>query len=118
MNSLLIQTEDSFDYDDASLMGTSRAAWSIRYLFSALHLLGFELGVFAVVMLLEYLKSHIGEKRSAIPVNNINNVSLLTRSFVTVLFYRTVFLFIFPAPYWDDMDRLSKSFVRYFLSGL
>jgi hypothetical protein len=112
MSFALIQMEESFDHDDISLMGGNTTTWSVRYLFSGSFLLGFELGVFATIMRLEYLTSHIGEKRSASWTMGVNNSSLFARFSVTVLFHRTVFSFFLPH-LWIMRTDQSRSFAQY-----
>jgi hypothetical protein len=61
---MIVQADEPFDYDDVSLIGEDLSGWRLEYLFSLSFPVGLELGVFAAIMRLEYLKSHIGEKRS------------------------------------------------------
>lgn len=102
-------TEEILDYEDGSLLGDSIIIWTMEPLFSSSLLLGLELGVFLAIMRLEYLMSHIGEKRFVSQALNVNNSSLFARFSMTVLFYRTVFS-IFSAPFVDVANRPTTAF--------
>lgn len=105
---MIAQADASFDDDDISLIGEDLSGWRLEHLFSLSFPLGLELGVFAAIMRLEYLKSHIGEKRSSSEA--MNAICLSARNFPgRFYFYGTVFS-ILPAPVVDDANRLRKAF--------
>lgn len=109
MSFALVDGEEALEYDDIFLMGDVTASWPMEYPSPKSLLLGLELGVFAAIMRLEYLKSHIGEKRSASPVMDISNLSLFARFSKTALFYSAVF-FVPSALFVEDGNRLTKVF--------
>jgi len=93
MSFAFLQSSELLDYDDLSATEGSPATWPMGYLFPGSLVIGLGLGIYAAVMRLELLKSHIGEKRSAGPFVSGNHSSLFARFSVTVLSYRTVFSF-------------------------
>jgi len=105
----VVQAEESFDYDDISLMGGDAVTQSLGYFALGSLLLGLELRVLVIIMRLEYLRGHIGEKRFASRAIRTNNLSLFERLLKTALFYSAVFS-IFSAPFVDDVNRLIKVF--------
>jgi hypothetical protein len=54
---------DQFDDDDLPFFEGGNIPWFAAYLFPGSLLLGFDMGVTITIMRLEYLNSHIGEKR-------------------------------------------------------
>jgi hypothetical protein len=109
MSFAIVQLEETFEHDDISPMGDLTGSWPMEYLSPKSLPLGLELGVFVTIMRLEYLRSHIGEKRSASPIMNGSNLSLFARFSKTALFYSAVF-FILSALFVDDVNRLTKVF--------
>ena len=63
-----------FEYDDLASTESSAAAWAIRP-FPIMSSSAFELGIFAMMLFFEYLRSHIGEKRFAGWMIELNNSS-------------------------------------------
>jgi len=104
-----VEVEEVLEYDDIFLMGDVTASWPMEYPSPKSLLLGLELGVFVATMRLEYLKSHIGEKRSASPIVDVSNLSLFARFSKTALFYSAVF-FVPSALFVEDVNRLIKVF--------
>ncbi|RPI95173.1 MAG: hypothetical protein EHM40_04150 [Chloroflexi bacterium] len=109
MSFALVEVEEVLEYDDIFLMGDVTASWPMEYPSPKSLPLGLELGVLMTIMRLEYLRSHIGEKRSASSVMNGSNLSLFARFSKTALFYSAVF-FVLLALFVDDVNRLTKVF--------
>jgi hypothetical protein len=84
-----------FDPDDLGFMelGTLNSILA-RFFFAAL-VLGFELGVFATTLRLEYLRGHIGEKRPADQMTKLIKFFLQACFVTTALFDSAVVLILF-----------------------
>ena len=108
MTFALVLSEESFDYEDDSLMGGNIVIRAMQYLFSFSFPVGLEKDVFLTVMRLEYLQSHIGEKRSASQALHLNNSSLSSRFSKTALLYRVVF-FLFIAVIQNYLTKIFRS---------
>jgi hypothetical protein len=93
MSFAFLQGSELLDYDDLSATEGGPTTWPMGYLFPASLVIGPGLGIYAAVMCLELLKSHIGEKSAADPIVSGNHSSLFARFSVTVLSYGTVFSF-------------------------
>gem|GEM_PF-2059663 len=95
-----------FEYDDLPSPGSNIVAWAIRS-FPIMPLSAFELGIFAMMLFFEYLRSHIGEKRFAGWMIELNNSSFFT--FFKTALYSAVFFGVPPLPL-DVAQRLVKVF--------
>jgi hypothetical protein len=87
----LSMDEDDDSYDGLPFMESAVAAWNAEILRRGSVLRGFDLGVFALILISEYLRSHIGEKRPADRMAGFSRLSLYARSQKTILFFRVVF---------------------------
>jgi len=88
-----LQAEGLSDYDDLSIIHGDARIREMESVFFASLSVSFALAVFANVLRLEYLKSHIGEKRP--DSRMINDISLFARFLKTALLYSVVFLLSF-----------------------
>jgi hypothetical protein len=92
MNFALAFIGEQFEFDEDDLgfldLGSLNPNWA--HCFFAVSALGFELSVFPTIRRLEYLKSHIGEKRPA------DSILQLNHSLFRVLFPWTA-LFLMPS---------------------
>jgi hypothetical protein len=87
----LIESAELVGYEDISLLEGRTPLWTIEFLSSGSLSFVLELGVFAAIMRLEYLRSHIGEKRIADVNAGTKSFSLNALYPKTALFYRAVF---------------------------
>lgn len=108
----LTATENQFDGDDFPVFETGLTAriqghpgWEL------LPALGMAPGMVAAAMRLEYLTSHIGEKRPASRRMAGKSVFLFARRFGTVLFSGAVFFVAFPR-FVNDVNRPYKVFTH------
>ena len=86
----LIESAELVGYEDISLLEGRTPLWTIEFLYSGSLSFVLELGVFVSIMRLEYLRSHIGEKRIA-DAAGTNGFSLGARYLKTALVSRAVF---------------------------
>jgi len=84
---------EELDDDDFSFLDGNTVTCITMDLFFGSLLLGFELGVFATIMRLEYLTSHIGEKRPADLIIKLTSSLIRARFAMTALFTSAVILF-------------------------
>lgn len=91
---------EQLDNDDSSFLALVTTNGSIGRLFSVSMLLGLELGVFVTIMRLEYLQSHIGEKRPSNQTVKSNKFSFHGFFSLTALWYRAVFFLFFLPHSW------------------
>ena len=69
-----IQYGELFEFDDFRSTASSAVAWAIRP-FLIMPSSAFELGILVMILFFEYLRSHIGEKRFAGWMIELNNSS-------------------------------------------
>jgi hypothetical protein len=93
MGLALMQSGEHIESDDISLMEDGILTWRLRRVFSGSFPLGFAMGVLIMIICFEYLRSHIGEKRSASKAQSV--FSLFPCCWKTTLFYSVVFC-LFP----------------------
>ena len=75
-----------FDEDDLGFLDLGTLKPILAHLYFGALVLGFELGVFPTTLRLEYLRSHIGEKRPASPITQVNHSSFRVLFLWTALF--------------------------------
>jgi hypothetical protein len=88
--------EDDDSYDGLPFMESAAAAWNAEILRRGSAVRGFEPGVFALILVSEYLRSHIGEKRPADRMAGSKRLSLHARSQKTILFLGSFFVLFQP----------------------
>ena len=69
-----MQCGELFEFDDLPTPESNTTAWAIIP-FPIMSSSAFELGIFAMILFFEYLRSHIGEKRFAGWMIELNNSS-------------------------------------------
>ena len=92
-----IQFEEQFEEDDFPFGEVSPVGWTIRLL-QLSFLPNIELAVFAIILISEYLRSHIGEKRPGDWMAGSSKLAFLAQFIKTTLFCRVVFLLSGPVP--------------------
>ena len=90
-----------FEYDDLPFTESNTAAWAIMP-FPIISSSSFELGIFAMILFFEYLRSHIGEKRFAGWMMELNNSSFF--AFLGRLFIEPSFLVFLPCLWMPRRD--------------
>jgi len=109
---------DEFDDDDFSLLEGNTISWITRDLFFVSLSLGFELGVFATILRLEYLTSHIGEKRPADLIIKLTSSLIQARFAMTALLNSAVILFSGSFPHGVMRQTyVSRSILMYPISS-
>ena len=99
-----------FDEDDLGLLDLDTLQPILAHLYFAALILGFEPGVFPTILRLEYLRSHIGEKRPASAIIQVNH------SLFRVLFPWTA-LFLMPSFYLFYAEGNTSNRVGQVLAG-
>jgi hypothetical protein len=89
---LAISGDQFDDNDDLPVFEIGTMPWFAGYLFSGSLLLGSEMGVTIAIMRLEYLHSHIGEKRPSDRGATFDRASRLFRT--TRFLFRSVVFFV------------------------
>jgi hypothetical protein len=108
----LAADENQFDEDGFTLFEASLTARVQGHLYwELLPTLSLALAVFVAAMRLEYLTSHIGEKRPASHNESIKSVPLFARHPGTVLFSGTVFFVPFPR-FVNDVNSRARFFTQ------
>jgi hypothetical protein len=109
MSFALSSSGEQFD-DDLPFFEIGTITWFESQLFLGPLLLGFELGVTLTIMRLEYLNSHIGEKR---PSDRRIAFAMLSRLFrATRFLLRSVVFFVSSVHPFSVVDSLGSVFVR------
>jgi hypothetical protein len=90
----LVPSWEEFDDDDFHLLKVA-IIWITTCLSFGTLSLGFELGVFAIILRLEHLASHIGEKRPSDSIIKINRSFLQAYLAMTALLNSAVILLFF-----------------------
>ena len=104
----LVPSWEEFD-DDAFHLLQVPIIWTTAHLFFGALSLGFQLGVFAIIMRLEHLASHIGEKRPADVTSKINK-SVIRACLIMTALFDSVVIFIILSPL--GVVRQPKSLAR------
>lgn len=92
MSFALDSSGSQFDNDDQSFFDIGTIAWFAGYLFLGSLLLGFQREVYITIMRLEYMNSHIGEKR---PSGRKSQFDIHSRLFRTTRFPLGSVVFLF-----------------------
>ena len=101
-----VQCGELFEFEDLPSMEGSAIAWTTGP-FPIMSSSAFELGIFAMILFFEYLRSHIGEKLFAGWVIELDNSSFYA-SFKTALLVPS--FFVFTSQVLDAAQRLDKVF--------
>ena len=86
-----LPAEGGFEVHDLAFVQNSLIAESIRYILPESHFIGFLPGVLWLILFLQLLRSHIGEKRPVGRIFELTNSAFCVQLRVTALFYSAVF---------------------------
>jgi hypothetical protein len=84
-----------FEYDEFPSIEARTATWGKGHFRVESFLLGIQMGVFAAILVFEYLRSHIGEKRFADLLVRLAKSTSRARFPMTALFHRAVVLIFY-----------------------